>query len=276
MVWWLNSAVGSIFKLIFLPFSSLNPWVAMLVISLLTALLMLFIYKKTSDQDGIRRVKNRIKASLLEIRLYQNDLRTQLVSQKELLAANLRYLLYNLRPLLVMMVPIFLILAQLNLWFASRPPAPGETFLLKARFIKTVDLERLRLDLETPEGLLVETPPVRIIDEAEVAWRLKVTGPAGEPLVIQVNGERYLKNIPDGKNRLSRVSSVRVKKNLWQELLYPGEKPLPADSLLKRIELTSEPQRLNLLGIGFHWLVAYLLLSIILGLALKGLFKVEI
>lgn len=276
MVWWLNRVVGSLFKLIFLPFSSLNPWMAMLVISLLTALLMLLIYKKTSDQDGIRRVKNRIKASLLEIRLYQNDLRTQLVSQKELLAANLQYLLYNLRPLLVMIVPIFLILAQLNLWFASRPPAPGETFLLKARFIKTVDLERLRLDLEAPDGLLVETPPVRIIDEAEVAWRLRVTGPVGEPLVIQVNGERYQKTLPAGKSRLSRVSTVRVKKNLWQELIYPGERPLPADSLLKRIELTLEPQRLNLLGIGFHWLVAYFLLSIILGLALKGLFKVEI
>ncbi len=276
MVWWLNRAVGSIFNLIFLPFSFLNHWLAMLVISLLTALLMLFIYKKTSNQDGIRRVKNRIKASLLEIRLYQTDLRTQLGSQKELLAANLQYLLYNLKPLLVMIVPIFLILAQLNLWFASRPPEPGETFLLKARFIKTVDLERLRLDLETPAGLVVETPPVRIIDEAEVAWRLKVTGPVDEPLVVQVNGERYQKIVPAGKGRLLRVSTVRVKRNLWQELLYPGERPLPADSLLKQIELRFEPQRLNLLGIGFHWLVAYFLLSIILGLALKGLFKVEI
>lgn len=276
MVWWLNRAVGSLFNLIFLPFSSLNPWGAMLAISLLTALLMLFIYKKTSNQEGIRRVKNRIKANLLEIRLYQTDLRTQLGSQKELLAANLKYLLYNLKPLLVMIVPIFLILAQLNLWFASRPPAPGETFLLKARFIKTMDLERLRLDLETPEGLVAETPPVRIIDEAEVAWRLKVTGPVREPLVIQVNGERYQKIVPAGKGRLLRVSTVRVKRNLWQELLYPGERPLPADSLLKQIELRFEPQRLKLLGIGFHWLVAYFLLSIILGLALKGLFKVEI
>ncbi|MCX8160037.1 MAG: hypothetical protein N3G18_03785 [Candidatus Saccharicenans sp.] len=276
MVWWLNSAVGSLFRFIFLPFSSLNPWMAMLAISLLTALLMLFIYKKTSNQEGIRLVKSRIKASLLEIRLYQNDLRTQLASQKDLLLANLKYLLYNLKPLLVMIVPIFLILAQLNLWFASRPAAPGETFLLKARFMKTVDLERLRLDLEVPPGLVVETPPVRIIDEAEVAWRLKVTGPANEPLVIQVNGERYQKIIPLGKSRLTRVSTVRVKRNLWQELLYPGERPLPKDSLLEKIELGFEPQKLNLLGISFHWLVAYFLLSVILGLVLKGPFKVEI
>ncbi len=276
MVWWLNSAVGSVISIIFLPFSSLNPWVAMLVISLLTALLMLFIYKKTSNQERIRRVKNRIKASLLEIRLYQNDLPAQLGSQKELLLSNLQYLLYNLKPLLVMIVPVFLVLAQLNLWFASRPPGQGETFLLKARFIKTVDLLRLRVDLETPEGLILETPPVRIIDEGEVSWRLKVTGPVREPLVVQVNGERYQKQIVAGKKQLTRVSTVRVKRNLWQELLYAGERPLPADSLLTRIELAFQPRRLNLLGAGLHWLLAYFLLSIILGLSLKGLFKVEI
>lgn len=125
MVWWLNRAVGSLFNLIFLPFSSFNPWVAMLVVSLLTALLMLFIYKKTSNQEGIRLVKNRIKARLLEIRLYQTDLRTRTGSQKELLAANLQYLLYNLKPLLVMIVPIFLILAQAQPVVRLPPAGPG-------------------------------------------------------------------------------------------------------------------------------------------------------
>ncbi|MDH7493495.1 MAG: hypothetical protein QHH44_06375, partial [Candidatus Saccharicenans sp.] len=98
MLWWLNSAVGTIVRVIFLPFSSASPWGALLVISLLTALLLLLVYKKTSNQAGLKQVKNRIKASLLEIRLYQSDFRTQLGSQKELVAANLRYLLYNLQP----------------------------------------------------------------------------------------------------------------------------------------------------------------------------------
>lgn len=276
MLWWLNSAVGIIIKVLFLPFSSFNPWVAMLVISLLTALLLLLIYKKTSDQEGIKQVKNRIKASLLEIRLYQSDFRTQLGSQKQLVAANLRYLLYNLRPLLVMLLPIFLLLAQLNLWFGYRAIGPGETFLLKVRFIKAVDMERLNLELEAPPGLTVETPPVRIIDLREAAWRLRLEKKPGQPLIIQVNGERYQKEIPRADRRLSRISTVRVRRNFWQELLYPGEKPLPKDSLLSRIELSYPEQRLELLGLGFHWLVAYFLLSVILGLGLKGLFRVEI
>lgn len=276
MLWWLNSAVGFIIKVLFLPFSSFNPWVAMLVVSILTALLLLLVYKKTSNQAGIKQVKNRIKASLLEIRLYQSEFRTQLRSQKQLVAANLRYLLYNLRPLLVMLLPIFLLLAQLNLWFGYRATRPGETFLLKVRFTEAVDMERVKLELETPPGLMVETPPVRIIDLREATWRLRLQEQSAQPLIIQVNGERYQKEIPRGSRRLSRISTVRVRRNFWQELFYPGEKPLPGDSLLSRIELIYPEQRLELLGLGFHWLVAYFLMSVILGLGLKGLFKVEI
>ncbi|MDI6845873.1 MAG: hypothetical protein QME28_07020 [Candidatus Saccharicenans sp.] len=276
MLWWLNSALGTLIRIIFMPLASFHPWIAMLVISLLTALLMLFVYKKTSDQAGIKRARERIKAHLLEIRLYQNDFRTQLNSQKELLAANLRYLSYNLKPLLVMIIPIFLLLAQLNLWFSYRIPAKDETFLLKARFIKSVDLMKLNLEVETPAGLQLETPPVRIIDEAEVSWRLRVTGATGKPVIITVDGERYLKSIPATNRSLTRVSPVRVRKNLWQELLHPGEKPLPADSLLTRVELVLPESRLEFAGISFHWLVAYFLLSIIFGFALKGVFRVEI
>jgi len=276
MVWWLNSTIGNLIKILFLPFSSLSPWAAMIMISLLTALLMLLIYKKTSDQERIKKVKNRIKASFMEIRLFQHDLQTLLQSQKELFLANLRYLLLNLKPLLVMLVPIFLLLAQLNLWFGYKIPETGETFLLKVKFQKTVDLQRVRLELEAPEGVVVETPVLRILDEREANWRLRRIGQMSGPLIITVNGERYQKELPSGGRKLNRISTVRVKPNLWQELLYPGEKPLPADSLLNRVELLFKENRLLLGGIGFHWLVAYFLLSILLGLSLKGRFKVEI
>jgi len=276
MIWWLNSAVGTLIKIIFLPFQNFSPWVAMILISFLTALLMLFIYKKTSNQAAIRQVKSQIKASLLELRLYQNDFRTLLSSQKELLTANWRYLLLNFKPLLIMIIPIFLILAQLNLWFNYKSIQPGETFLLKVKFIDEVDMEGINLDLKAPKGLTVETPVLRIIDEKEADWRLRLEDQVSEALIITVNGQRFQKEIPSIKNSLGRVSTIRVRKNLWQELLYPGEKPLPAESVIKRIEVVYPEQRLNCLGIGFHWLVAYFLLSIIFGLALKRPFKVEI
>lgn len=258
------------------PFSHFNPWFGLLFVSLLTSLLMLFIYKKTSDQEKIRRTKNLIKAYLLEMRLFQHDYRILLQTQKNLLLANLRYLTLNFKPLLVMMVPLFLLLAQLNLWFGYRNLKPDETFLLKIKLNSAVEVDRAALDLETPPGLEVETPVLRIIDENEADWRIRVRGRVESPLVITVNGERYRKEIVAGFKQLKKISPIRPGKNLWLRLIYPGEKPLPPGSYLEKIEITWPENRLSLLGLRWHWLVAYFILTVIFALAFRRAFKVEI
>ncbi len=275
-MWWLNQAVGLVVKIFLLPFTGLNPWAGMIFISLVTAALMLFIYKKTSNQHGIKEAKNLIKGYLLEIRLFQNDFGIFLGGLKRLLSANLRYLAYNLKPLLVMIVPIFLLLAQMNLWFGYRIPQPGETLLLKVEFNQAVEVDRLDLQVEAPPGVIVDSPPVRIIDENEVDWRLRIVELRGGQLVINNGGEMYAKDISLPPSRLARVSAIRVNQNIWEQLLNPAEKPLPREAEIKKIEVVYPSARLNLFGLKIHWLVAYFVLSIIFGFGLKGWFKVEI
>ncbi|HEK86070.1 MAG TPA: hypothetical protein ENO29_06925, partial [Candidatus Aminicenantes bacterium] len=175
-MWLVNQAVGFIVKIALWPFIRLNPWAGMTFLSFLTALLVLFIYKKTSNQAAISQVKNQLKAHLLEMRLFQNDYRTILTTQKELLLANARYLILNLKPLLIMIIPVFLLLAQMNLWFNYRPVEPGETLLLKVRFINQMEVDRLNLNLEVPPEVTIDSPVLRIIDENEADWRLKIEG----------------------------------------------------------------------------------------------------
>jgi len=275
-MWWLNQAVGLVVKVFLLPFTDLNPWAGMIFISLLTAILMLFIYKKTSNQSGIKEAKNLIKGYLLEIRLFQNDFGIFLGGLKRLLSANLRYLAYNLKPLLVMILPIFLLLAQMNLWFGYNVPQPGETLLLKVEFNQAVEVDRLNLEVEAPAGVIVDSPPLRIIDENEVNWRLKIVELRGGQLVIKNGGQKYAKDISLPQSKLARVSAIRVNQNIWEQLLNPGEKPLPRDAEIKKIEVVYPSARLNLFGLKIHWLVAYFVLSIIFGFGLKGWFKVEI
>ena len=275
-MWWLNQAVGLVVKVFLLPFTDLNPWAGMIFISLLTAILMLFIYKKTSNQSGIKEAKNLIKGYLLEIRLFQNDFGIFLGGLKRLLSANLRYLAYNLKPLLVMILPIFLLLAQMNLWFGYNVPQPGETLLLKVEFNQAVEVDRLNLEVEAPAGVIVDSPPLRIIDENEVNWRLKIVELRGGQLVIKNGAEKYAKDISLPQSSLARVSAIRVSQNIWEQLLNPGEKPLPREAEIKKIEVVYPSARLNLFSLKIHWLVAYFVLSIIFGFGLKGWFKVEI
>ncbi len=270
-----NTIFGRVFDLLFLPVRSLTPWAGLILASLLTALLMLVVFRLTSDQAGIRRTKNRIKAHLLELRLYKDNMSVTLRAQGNILVQNLRYIGYNAKPLLVMIIPLVLILAQLNLWFGASPLRPGDQTLVKVKLREGYSPLETALELRAAGGVAVETPPVRIEDEGEYAWRLRAVsaGPAG--LEFAVGPYSVGKTVAVGGPALSKVSPRRVR-SLFDLVLYPGESPLPGDVPLKSIEVLYQGRTLAFLGFGVHWLVAYLLLSVIFGLALKGVFKVEI
>jgi len=272
----LNTILGRVFDLLLLPFRSLNPWAGMAFISLLTGLLMLFIYRLTSNQSGIRRVKDKIKAHLLELRLFKDNMGVTMRAQGQILRANLRYLGLNMKPLLVMIVPLLLILAQLNLWFGSDPLAVGRPAILKARLNPDVNVMATEFELESPPEIMVETPPLRIEELREVDWRLKPTAAGTFDLTIRAGDKSYLKTVVVDGTGLKKVSPLKVKRSLLDEVLYPGEKALPGESLIKAIEIVYPAKKLSLLGLRLHWLIAYLALSIVFGFALKKPFRVEI
>jgi uncharacterized membrane protein (DUF106 family) len=271
-----NAALSGLFDLLLAPFRALSPWIAMAVVSLLTGFLMLLIYRYTSNQEGIRTVKNRIKAHLLELRLYKNDLAVSLRSQGQILGANFKYIGYALKPLLVMILPVILILIQLNDWFGSRPLRVGETALVKVRLAEGYGPVETDLRLEAPAGLALETDPLRIEEDREVDWRLRAEASGEHDLVLRWGGQSAVKKVVVDGGRLARVSTARVRANVWREFSHPGERSLPSSAPILSFEIRYPERRLDLFGMGVHWLVAYFILSIILGFAFKGVFKVEI
>lgn len=275
-MWPINIALGKLFDFIFLPFRSLNPWAGMIVISLLTGLLMLFIYRLTSNQAGIREVKDRIKAHLLELRLYKDNMSVTMRAQGHILRANLRYLVLNLKPLLVMIVPLVLILAQLNLWFGSSPLMAGRSAILKVELGPETGPLDIEFALEVPPQIILETPPLRIEELREVAWRIKPEASGVFDLTIRAGEQAALKAVVVEGRALQKISSLKVERNFLKEILYPGEKPLPSESPIRSVELVYPAGRLALFGLRVHWLIAYLFLSIIFGFILKRPFKVEI
>lgn len=271
-----NTVFGSLFDIIFYFFRGMHPWVGMIVISFLTALLMLAVYRFSSNQEGIRNVKNKIKAHLLELRLFKDDLVTTFKAQGSLLRYNFRYIGYAFMPMLVMIVPLILIIIQLEFWFDYRSLHPGEQALLKVKLNEKYDPLDLDISLEPPPGIVIETPPVRIAEEREVSWRLKVTENGIHDLIVLASGEPISKRVAVGGVPLAQISPVKVQKGFLDELLYPAESPIPKDSPLKRIEISYPFERMNFFGWHLHWLIPYFVLSIIIGFALKGFFKIEI
>jgi len=283
MMWIFNSAFGIIFNLIFFPFRSMSPWVGMILISFLTALLMLFVFRFTSNQEGIRQVKNKIKAHLLELRLFKDSLSLSLKAQGSILRNNLKYIGYSAKPLLVMIIPLFLILAQLNLWFGYDALTPGQETILKVKLEEGHNPLDINLALESSSGFEIQTHPLRIEEEREINWRLKAREKGVHDLTFIVNGQRLTKKVAVGQKPLSKISPLKVRHNFINELLYPGESPFSGDLPIKTIEVKYPSKSMNLFGWNIPrpwkippWLIVYFVLSIILGFVLKGIFKVEI
>jgi uncharacterized membrane protein (DUF106 family) len=283
MMWVFNSAFGKIFNLIFFPFRSMSPWVGMILISFLTALLMLFVFRFTSNQEGIRRVKNKIKAHLLELRLFKDSLSLSFKAQGNILRYNLRYISYSAKPLLVMIIPLILILIQLNLWFGYEALTPGQETILKVELEEGQNPLDIDLALEPSTGFDIQTPPLRMEEEREINWRLKAREKGVHDLTLMVNGQKLTKKVAIAQRPLSKISPLKVRRSFINELINPGESPFPEDLPIETIEVKYRAKDINLFGWNIPWLlgippwlIAYFALSIILGFVLKGIFKVEI
>jgi len=272
---WVNSALQNLFHFLFWPFRGLSSWVAMILISILTGLFLLAIYRLVSDQKGIKKTKDQIKAHLLEWRLFSDDLVTSFRTQANLLYWNLKYFLHALRPLAVMIIPLVFILSHLNLWFAYKPLSPGETTILKVKLKESYNPLELSIALNQAEGYQIETPPLRIEAAREINWRLRALKPGRFYIVVKVDGQEITKEMVVGPTSLVRLSPVRPSSGLLAQLLSPGEAPLAA-SPLREISLVYPSRRMNFLGWKIHWLIVYFVLSVIAGFALKKPLKVEI
>ncbi len=248
----------------------------MTLISILTGLLMLLIFRYTSNQEGIRRIKNRIKAHLLEIRLFKDSLALSLQAQKNILRSNIKYIGYSGKPLLVMIIPLILILIQLNFWFAYQSLQPGEVTILKVKLQEDQNILDLDLKVEPPPSLVIETPPLRIEEGQEINWRLRAREKGFHSLTFRINGQSFSKKVAVAQKPLTRISPLKVKRNFIQELFNPGEAPLSKDLPVKSVEVKYPSKNMNLFGWHIHWVIVYFALSVIFGFVLKGIFKVEI
>ncbi len=275
-MWTFNKAFGKIFDILLIPFQNMNPWVGMAIVSFLTGLLMLVIFRYTSNQAGIKKVKNKIKAHLLELRLYKDSMGISLKAQGNILLANMKYISHSFKPLLVMIVPVILILIQLNFWFGYEPLKPGQQTLLKVKLEEGYDPLQTDLALEPDPEIVIESTPLRIEEYREINWRISSKGIGVHRINVVIGGQKIPKTISSDTKTLNKLSPIKHKTDFIDELFYPVEAPIAKDLPVKSIEVLYPAKSMNLFGWNMHWLIAYFALSIIFGFAFKGVFKVEI
>ncbi len=270
----LHRVLTPLFDVICWPFRALAPIWALVVISCVSGIFLVWLFGKTSDQDRIREIRDRIRGNLIGVRLFQHDVAVVLRLQGKIFGDTFRFMRHALVPLVIMLAPVLLIMTQLNLRFAVRPLDTGEPVVLTALVRDPAALEG-RIELEVPDGVTVETPPVKIRSRGEIAWRLRVDRPGDHTLLVRVGDDTIEKRLISGDG-WGPVVQLRSGRGILDTLLYPGEPPIAADQGLESVAIGYPPLDMRLFGIGVDWLIGFFLLSMASGFACKGILGVEV
>ena len=270
-----NRTLGLATDLVMAPLRGLSPSISLLVLSAALGLLLLLLFRLTSNQAAIGSLRRRMAAHLLEFRLFQHSLGIQWSSLSRMLLANLIYLKVAARPLLLMLVPLGLVLIQLNQWYGYHPLKPDETAVVALKLAgEGLDLSRVRL--ETGDGLELVGRPLRIPHAGEVNWSIRPQRQGTHRLTFLFESRQVQKEIVASSQGLARVSAVTPARDFWDVLQHPGEPPLPPDSFAERISVDYPARRIDLLGWETHWVVFLLIVSTLTALAFKRLLRVQI
>ena len=270
---YLNGFLNRVFDLVLSPLVGLGPWIGMIGLCLLTSVLVLLVFKVTSDQAAIARERNRGVARVLELLLYRDDIVVSLGAVSRVLSANGRYMLHLLVPFGVTIVPVFLVLVQASSFFGYRPLQQGEQAVLTARFDSRVDVVNTPVSLVSSPSVRIQTPPVRMPSEHAVSWRIQAIG-AEAWADLNVDGQAIRKRISVGPGS-RRVAPRRVRAGFLNELLNPTERPLPSNSSVQCVEISYAPAFFRLGSSRLHWLAVFLVLTLFLGLLVKRPLGVE-
>ncbi len=270
-----NELLRPLFDVVLYPFRNLSPMVGIVAVSLVTAIGMLLIFKKTSNQTALEAVKKKIHASLFEIRLFNDDLRAIMRAQFDILRNNLTYLKLSMVPMVWTLPPLVLVIAQLQFHYGYEGLAVGQETILKVALEEgAVSDSKPQIRVEAPSGLSVVTPPVWVPSLREMSWRLVAEAPGEYELTISGAGGEATKSVQVA-DAVVRRSPFRIR-GFLNELLYPAEPPLPGDCPYESITVTYPAAEVSLLGWGTHWLIAFFILSIVFAFVLKKPFGVTI
>ncbi len=272
----INAIAGALVGGITKALAWMPDWLVLTIHAWIIALIALGAYALVSNQKAIKRIKNRLTARLLEIRLFQDSPLTVLSAFAKVLGSTVIYLKNSLMPMFVMLPIAVLWITHLAGWFEWRPLKPGESALVTVKVKEGTDIMTLPNSLQEIPGIQVTTPAFRSAATDEVQWRIQAKETGQGDMKVEAGGVSANKAIATGDfftevapRKLSPISGF------WDRVMYPMEAPLASDSAIEEIRIDYPQRTLHIFGFQVHWMIWLLVASILLGFVCKKPFGVE-
>jgi hypothetical protein len=271
---WLNQIAGALAAILLWPIGRLPEIAGAVLISVVTGIGMLVIFKHTSSQTAVKRTRNRLRAELLALSLFRDSISVSLGCQFRMVTGACRLLMLALVPMLVMVIPISLLLGQLSLWWQARPLSPGQEAVVTVNFAKRVQRKLPEVELLRDSGFDVPLGPVYLRSKPAVCWNIAAVQPGYQLLKFRIDGVDVEKQVAVGEH-LMRVS-LRRPSATWAEMLqYPAEAPFPPDSPVQSIDI-QYPESSSWVTGKDHWIFAWFIGSTVSALCFRPLLKVNL
>jgi len=236
---------------------------------------MVLLFGYTSDQKAIARAKDQLKAHLLAVRLYRDQLHVVMGAYGKVLHGTGRYLRLAFKPLLYVIIPITILIVQLDRSLGLTAIQAKAPFLLTVRTSAADAVNNISIEL--PTEFESDAPPVHVSAENEVVWRLVANREGSYEIKIIADGQTATKTVCVS-SQLARVSPIRLRDHFWERMFVSGEPALPDRGSVERITV-DYPTRSIPLGIGgyeMNWIWLFFILSMIAGFIFKEILGIQI
>ncbi len=250
----------------------MSPLAIVVIVSLVVGLAMVVLFGYTSDQKAIKKAKDQLKAHLLAVRLFRDQLPVVAGSYARILRGTGRYLRLAFMPLLYVIIPITLLIVQLDRCLGSTPIQPGQSFLLTARADNAEAMNSLSLDL--PAQIEMTAPPVHVAAENEIVWRLAARQQGDYEIKVAAGTENVGKTVRVSSD-LARVSPARLRGQFLERMLSSGEAALPQGAI-ESIAVSYPERSIDIAGYEINWIWLFFILSMVAGFAFKELLGIQI
>jgi hypothetical protein len=249
------------------------PVLIVCLISLVIGWLMVVVFGYTSNQKAIHVAKEHLKAHLLALRLFQDQIPVVIRSYGRIFLATGRYLQLAFKPLLFVILPLTFMVVQLDRYLGLTPMEAGQPFLVKAR-VSNPEVSN-EASLQLPSGLTTTAPAVHVPADNEVAWRVVAEKDGDYDVNVQASDQTVAKRVVVASG-LARLSPIRLRGQFWERIFVSGEPALPQNSLIQAIEVQYPARSIAFAGVEWNWIWLFLVLSMIAGFLFKSILGIEI
>jgi uncharacterized membrane protein (DUF106 family) len=250
-----------------------SPLSIVIIVSLVIGLLMVVLFGYTSDQKAIGIAKDQLKAHLLAVRLYRDQIPVVMGSYGKILRGTGRYLKLAFKPLLYVIIPITLLMVQIDRYLGQTPIAVNAPFLLT---VHTTGGDAVNdVTLELPPEITMTAPPVHIPASNDIVWRLAGSKEGKYEVKISAGGQTVEKAVCVGTD-LPRISTIRLRGQFWERMFSSAEPALPENAPFDSVSINYPDRDIQIAGYGMNWIWLFFILSMVAGFIFKELLGIQI